>query len=536
MLAFEDTPCIQADMEEVHKVYKSDTQIRLGPHDIPCMAYVFVVKRKSGMEIYLSLYSRDIKRALIYRIDPEKRNIGDPSSQLKTGLDQLKGLGFSLESVNLKFSAAMLEVVLQDMPVLMTPAKAKKLQMERNANLSALESQAAFLEENDLLEASESQLSKLPKEDRNRYNTAVAAYKKLATEDGFDEEREFLFDHVDALLHGRTPPKPGQQHAPTREKDAPAPAPKDPEQPKVDKKSPPPQAKSSSSSSTQKQAAAKPEGEKTASDPRDKKRIKELEDKLDDLNERYSELEEAHKDLESKYKTARAKLKKLEEDTSRVKEMEVELEAAHHDNDEAQKEIRRLKSENAKANRKNEELEDQLAQGSPASDEPVRPRSRLNTGRSLLSSSKSMNTSSKQSGDPPHVVRRPPPAGATFGVDWDLERLPCESLEHIVELHQSICNAQLTLEGYQTQYCAAYIAILKEGGGRQLYMTFRLPQDDRYLIYKPIKKPTSSGEIAQLMKEAQKFLQVVGVETEKVALKPGENLPDSELEDLFDCA
>ena len=211
MISFEDQFCIQADMEDVYRVYRSDAQVRLGPDTLPCTGYTFVIKRKTGMEIYFAVYAREIKRGLIYRVDPETRNIGDPSPQLKTGLDLLRGLGFSLDPVNLKFSPAMLEVVLQDVPVLMTPAKAKKLQLERSANLTALENQAAYLEDHDLLEASEQQLAKLPRDERNRYNSARASYQKLLAEDLCDEQRERLFDHVEALLHGKKPPQPGRE-------------------------------------------------------------------------------------------------------------------------------------------------------------------------------------------------------------------------------------------------------------------------------------------------------------------------------------
>ena len=538
MLAFEDVVCIETEMEDVYRVYRSDAMVRLGPDDLPCMGFTFVIKRKTGMEIYIALYARDIKRSLIYRVDPQTRGIGDPSSQLKSGLDLLKGLGFELNPVNLKYGSAMLEVVLQDVPVFMTPAKAKKTLLERNANLSALETQAAYIEEHDLLDADDKTLAKLSKEDRNRYSTAKTAYQRLAHEDHCDELREFLFDHIDALLHGRTPPKPGSVHPaePVPKPSAPPSGhvPRDDAGEKSAKPAPAPQKKQPAEPETpgnQKPAEPDAPKPKTVSDPKDKARISELEHQCAEFKERIEELEGQNQQLADTLEVANAQLKKAKGTAQRVKELEAELEVAHHDADEAQKEVRRLKSENAKSRRKLEELEDQISKPAPTHEEPVRPRSRLNTGRSLLSSAGS--SYSKTTGDPPHVVRRPPPAGATFGVDWDLEMLPCDSLDQVVELHQSICNAQLTLEGYSTQYCSAFIAVLKENGGRQLYMVFRLPQEDRFLIYKPIKKPKSSSDITQLLKEAHKFLQVVGVETEKITVKTGQELPSQELAELF---
>ena len=539
MLAFEDVPCIEADMQDVNRVYRSDAQVRLGPEKLASMAFAFVVKRKSGMETYIALHARDIKRSLIYRVDPDSRNVGDPSTQIKSGLDLLKGLGFTLNAVNLKYGAAMLEVVLQDVPVLMTPAKAKKLQLERTATLSALEKQAAFLEENNLVVADEKTLNALPREDRNRYNTAKAAYQKLALEDQYDEQREFLFDHVDALLHGEKPPVPGRAQ-PSAD---PAPAAKAPEKSEPEtkpaepaEKKPEPAEKKPESTAPAPEKKVPPETKTTTkivADPKDKLRIKELEEQAAELKDRLADLEDQRSALEIELKKTRDKLKAAEASSERIKELETELETAHHSSDEDQKEIRRLKSDNAKHIRRIEELEEQQAHASRSEDEPLRPRSRLSSGRSLLSSSAGSRSSSTSAANAPHVVRRPPPAGATFGVDWDLEHLPCSSLDQVVEAYQSICNAQLTLEGYSTQYCSAYIFVLKENGGRQLYMVFNLPQEGRFLIYKPIKKPASSSEIQQLLKEAHKFLQVVGVETERIDLKPGRELPSGELQSLF---
>jgi len=544
MLAFEDVVCIETDMEDVYRVYRSDAMVRLGPDDLPCLGFTFVVKRKTGMETYIALHARDIKRSLIYRVDPEARGVGDPSSQLKAGIDLLKRLGFELNTVNLKYGAAMLEVVLQDVPVIMTPAKAKKTLLERDANLSALEKQAAFIEEHDLINADDKTLAQLQKEDRSRYSTAKSAYQRLALEDSYDEQREFLFDHVDALLHGRTPPKPGSASASQTEAKPSAP-PKEQAREAENKSTPksapaPPKPKTDvpQADADTKPTATPSSKAPPASDPKDKLRISKLEEQCADLEAYSQDLEAQTQDLEvrnqqltDQLEAVNLQLKKAKGTDQKIKELEAELEVAHHDAEEAQKEVRRLKSENAKSRRKLDEMEEQLAKSTQRHEEPVRPRSRLNSSRSLLSSSGS--SYSKSSGDPPHVVRRPPPAGATFGVDWDLESLPCKSVDQVVELHQSICNAQLTLEGYSTQYCSAFIVVLKENGGRQLYMVFRLPQENRFLIYKPIKKPTSNSEISQLLKEAHKFLQVVGVETEKIDLTPGQKLPSQELADLL---
>jgi len=518
-------------MEDVNRVYRSDAQVRLGPHDLPCMAFAFVVKHKTGMEIYIALHARDIKRSLIYRVDPDTRSIGDPSPQLKAGLDLLKGLGFSLDPVNLKYGAAMLEVVLQDVPVLMSPAKAKKQQLERTATITALETQAAFLEEMDLIEASEQQLQALSKEDRNRYQTGRSAHQKLLQEDHCDDQREELFHQVDALLHGRkpSPRKKAEQKTPPPPEAPTVPPPVKPVEPEP-VKSP---AKSAEPPPPPTQPAPPKVEKENSFDPKDRQRIAELEEQLANAEEQLAELKSANESLKNDLSASEKQRKSAEDKAAGLEQLKAELESAQQQAETAGKEIRKLKSDHAKAQRRIEELEDQAAQAPRHEPALERPRTRLGSGRSLLGSSSTSTSSSRTMADPPHVARRPPPAGATFGVDWDLDRVPCQKIDDVVELHQSICNAQLTLEGYPTQYCSAYIVVLKENGGRQLYMIFRLPLEDRYLVYKPVKKPTSSGELNGLIKEAHKFLQVVGVETEQIKLQSGKPLPSEELSDLL---
>jgi len=532
VIAFEDVTCIQADMEDVNRVYRSDAQVRLGPHDLPCMAFAFVVKHKTGMEIYIALHARDIRRALIYRVDPDTRNIGDPSPQLKTGLDLLRGLGFSLDPVNLQYGSAMLEVVLQDVPVLMTPAKAKKQQLERTAMLNALETQAAFLEEMDLLEASEQQLQALSKEERNRYQTGRTAYQKLLNEDRCDEQREELFHHVDALLHGRKPSGRRQEE----KKATPTPVVKPALTPSAEKDEPEvtePPAKSVEPPPPAAPPAPPKQVVEKSFDPKDRERIVELEKMLTELERGVDELKDKNQKLNTDLTQSKQLCKAAEEKAAKLGDLTAQLEAARMQSENSERDVKRLKSDLAKAQRRIDELESHAKQVVHYEPAPDRSRSRLGSGRSLLGSSKSSMTSGRAVPDPPHVARRPPPAGAIFGVDWDLECVPCQSPEDVIELHQSICNAQLTLEGYPTQYCSAYIVVLRENGGRQLFMVFRLPQEDRFLVYRPVKKPSSSGELSSVIKEAHKFLQVVGVETETIKLQPGKPLPSSELGDLL---
>ncbi|MBE0597447.1 MAG: hypothetical protein IH614_09270, partial [Desulfuromonadales bacterium] len=128
-------------------------------------------------------------------------------------------------------------------------------------------------------------------------------------------------------------------------------------------------------------------------------------------------------------------------------------------------------------------------------------------------------------GPPPHVVRRPPPAGAFFHVDWDLTAIPRQRAADLCEIHQSIGFAQLSIEGYPTQYCNAFIVVVKDGEQKRLFMPFRLSSSNRLLVYVPAEQPSSDGVLAKAMKEANRFLQVVGMETERVSLGRKGKLP-----------
>jgi hypothetical protein len=120
---------------------------------------------------------------------------------------------------------------------------------------------------------------------------------------------------------------------------------------------------------------------------------------------------------------------------------------------------------------------------------------------------------------PPHIVRRPPPKDAFFHVDWDLDSVEYESPEDILEVHQSMNMAQLSLEGYPGQHCRAWIVGMKKGKSRQVHVVFGLSESDRNLIYSPVKPVRNTDDYKRALTEAVKFLEVVGYLPEKVSLK-----------------
>lgn len=118
----------------------------------------------------------------------------------------------------------------------------------------------------------------------------------------------------------------------------------------------------------------------------------------------------------------------------------------------------------------------------------------------------------------PHMVRRPPPPDALFHVDWDLAGVPYNSPEEIREVHQTMNRVRLSLEGYPDQYCSASLIITEIDGKKGIFIAFRLSSSNRVLVYVPISLPDTPKAFAAMLKEAEKFIQVVGLDIEPVQL------------------
>ncbi len=118
---------------------------------------------------------------------------------------------------------------------------------------------------------------------------------------------------------------------------------------------------------------------------------------------------------------------------------------------------------------------------------------------------------------PPHMVRRARP-GALFHVNWDLTGIPYDSPEEIHEVHQTMNRVRLSLEGYPDQYCSASLIITEIAGKKGVFIAFRLSSSNRVLVYVPITLPDSPKAFTTIIKEAEKFIQVVGLDIEPVPL------------------
>ncbi len=85
----------------------------------------------------------------------------------------------------------------------------------------------------------------------------------------------------------------------------------------------------------------------------------------------------------------------------------------------------------------------------------------------------------------PHELRPAPKKGALFRPDWDLQGLPCQSSEQVYKAWESAFNVQISLEGYTSQYCMAFLVVLRLGKQKRLYMLYRLKQDKHTLVCVP---------------------------------------------------
>ena len=118
---------------------------------------------------------------------------------------------------------------------------------------------------------------------------------------------------------------------------------------------------------------------------------------------------------------------------------------------------------------------------------------------------------------PPHEVRRPPAKGATFMVDWDLESLPCSDVDAIGQAWVSAYNVNLSLEGYEAQYCTALLVVVQKGSSKGIHLLFNLKSEKRNLVLVPVKAPKDTDGLKKAVAEAKRYLQLSGFEMDKVA-------------------
>jgi hypothetical protein len=117
----------------------------------------------------------------------------------------------------------------------------------------------------------------------------------------------------------------------------------------------------------------------------------------------------------------------------------------------------------------------------------------------------------------PHEVRPAPKKGAFFRPDWDLQGLPCRSTGEVFKAWETVFNVQMAIEGYPSQYCMAFMVILKQGKQKKLFLLYRLKQNKHTLVCIPAKRPKDNAGLQKAVKEGLDFLRKSGFEMDEMS-------------------
>ncbi len=291
----------------------------------------------------------------------------------------------------------------------------------------------------------------------------------------------------------------------------------------------------------------------------DDKRIKELEESLEQARQAMPEHAEdnASEQVESlKSELHELKRKQLEEQGAR-EELEHELEQAHKMVDSLEKMVRETAQSSekddaavaeyekkiVKLETKNEMLteqleqerarQDQLAQiaaQKPAMTDAEEGQNIKRPLRKMVSQPIDPNIESvqprkaaKQAKPLPHELRPPPKKSDFFRPDWDLQGLPCQSVDQVVRAWETVFNVQIALDGYPSQFCMAFLVVLKVGKVKKLYMVFRLKQSKYTLVKVPTDVPKNEDDLKKAINEGLRFLKSSGFEMDEMPKEYIEN-------------
>jgi chromosome segregation ATPase len=162
------------------------------------------------------------------------------------------------------------------------------------------------------------------------------------------------------------------------------------------------------------------------------------------------------------------------------------------------------------------------------------PRGR--TGKGAPQNAESAETSAPDTAAPsksakplPHDLRPAPRKGALFRPDWDLRGLPCQTSAQVAQAWESGFNVQISLEGYPSQYCMAFLVVLQTEMQKSLYMLYRLRQIKHTLVCVPVNIPDDEKSLQKAIAEGLKFLKRSGFDMAEMTL---ENI-DSTLTNYF---
>lgn len=288
------------------------------------------------------------------------------------------------------------------------------------------------------------------------------------------------------------------------------------------------------------------------------KRIRELEEVLQNASAEAATDSSAQEDAQVAYELLQAELHELKralrEEQSAREDLEHQLDQAHKMIDSLETMVRetakgpaKQEAQSAEANQQivkleaklellSEQLDRERARQEELANAVVEAERKL-AGNEAAAQKKPLNKNISTAIDPdvaeetevkkpvksgkplPHEVRPAPAKGAFFHPDWDLEGLPCQSAEQVFKAWETVFNVQISLDGYPSQYCMAFLIVLRVDKVKKLYMLFRLKQSKHTLVKVPAKVPKNENDLQKAIGEGLKFLKTSGFDMQEMPVE-----------------
>ncbi len=272
------------------------------------------------------------------------------------------------------------------------------------------------------------------------------------------------------------------------------------------------------------------------------KQTQQLKDEQTLRKELESEADEAHTLIDSFEKmireTEKSDAERLcretskESESQKVQELEATLKSVENQLEQERVEHKKLAKAVAVAEKKLVDQEKRAAEQEKKLVQAQTERKNRKILEAAVEEEPVIKKRAKASKPLPHELRAAPQKGAFFRPDWDLEGLPCHSSKQIFKAWETVFNVQISLEGYPSQYCMAFMIVLRLEKQKKLYMLYRLKKDKHTLVCVPTKTIKDEASLKKAIKEGLKFLKMSGFEMEEMA---SENI-DSTLSGYFQGA
>lgn len=240
----------------------------------------------------------------------------------------------------------------------------------------------------------------------------------------------------------------------------------------------------------------------------ERKSRKELESAIDDAHKIIDSLEKLVRESERTAKEELCRKASGEDENQKLRGLELRLRMAESQLEQEHVEQQRLLRAVAVAENKIAEQEERLVHGQAGLVEKASPAVVVKT---------SVKSQTKSAKPLPHELRPEPKKGAYFHPDWDLGGLPCRSPEQVFEAWESVFNVQTSLEGYPSQYCMAFLVVLRLEKLKKLYLLYRLKQSKHTLVCVPAKTPKDEPSFQKAINEGLDFLRKSGFDMEAMS-------------------